>query len=56
MNAPTPLTTIDPATRLFARLAELVLSWPCPKCGERGLCDCYCYTSTNTPDTDDESD
>lgn len=26
---------------LVARAIALVLSWPCPKCGQPGLCKCF---------------
>ncbi|MEK7786385.1 MAG: hypothetical protein AAB658_13325 [Chloroflexota bacterium] len=31
----------DAEAKLFAKLVERVLQWPCPKCGKTGLCNCY---------------
>ncbi len=45
MNKHKPLKTLasppDPEVALFARLVERILNWPCPKCGKRGLCNCF---------------
>ena len=31
----------DPEAILFGRLVALVLSWPCKRCGQTGICHCY---------------
>jgi hypothetical protein len=31
----------DPEAVLFGRLVALVLSWPCKRCGQTGICHCY---------------
>ena len=25
---------------LWARIVRVILSWPCPKCGKTGICEC----------------
>jgi hypothetical protein len=36
----------DPEAVLFGRLVALVLSWPCKRCGQMGICQCYGEPST----------
>ena len=36
-----PAVSHDFETALFARVVALVMSWPCPKCGQPGLCNCF---------------
>jgi hypothetical protein len=36
-----PAPTADLEAVLFGRLVALVLSWPCKRCGQTGICQCY---------------
>lgn len=41
----------DTETELLARVYALILSWPCPTCGEVGFCACGENTSQTAENT-----